>query len=285
VRLVHALLDAGEPLLTAADERTLAWRMEAGTIARERRLSGAAFEEATEEELLILECEGELARTRFVAANLRLVALVLREYGIRGPATESDLFQEGCVALALAVLRFDHARGGARFATYALCWIRAYVGAAVAGQLGAMNLPASRVAQLRTARRVESQLAQTLGRLPTTEELAAALGRPVEWTSRLMDHRRPESLDTLVSDPLQDPDQQALTDRPPRRLSLDLLHHLDGLDRRVLEHRFGFVDGRPHSYADVARALRISASRARRCEQRALEALRTICPQSAYAHL
>ena len=155
--------EGGEPQLTAAEERELAIRMEAGAIARELRLAGAGFGDASEAELLMLEREGALARTRFVSANLPLVAMVLREFGARGTVGESDLFQEGCVALALAVMRFDHARG-VRFATYALSWIRAYLGASAAGQLGAMNLPVSRAAQLRSARHVETRLTQALGR-------------------------------------------------------------------------------------------------------------------------
>lgn len=281
---VPRMPNAGEPLLTAADERNLARQMEAGTLARERRLSGADFLDATEAELLLLEQEGEHARTRFIAANLPLVAMVLREFSARGSAAESDLFQEGCVALALAVLRFDHARE-VRFASYALRWIRAYVGAATAAQLGAMNLPVSRAAQLRTARHVESQLAQTLGRLPTTAELAAALGRTVAWTSRLMNHRRPESLETLLPDIIRAPEADIPAEGRPGQLGTELLQHLEDLDRRVLEHRLGFVDGVAHSYAEVARRLRISTGRVRRCEQRALDTLRTICPQSAYAHL
>lgn len=281
---MRLIADAGEALLTAADERTLARQMEAGAIARERRLSGAGFGDATQAELLLLEREGERARARFIAANLPLVAMVLREFGVRGSAAESDLFQEGCVALALAALRFDHARE-VRFASYALCWIRASVGAATAGQLGAMNLPVSRAAQLRTARQVESRLAQELGRLPTTAELAAALGRTVPWTSRLMEHRRPESLETLLPDAIRAPDADVHAERPSRQLGAELLRHLEDLDRRVLEHRLGFVDGATHSYAEIARRLRISAGRVRRCEQRALDALRAICPQSAHEHL
>jgi RNA polymerase sigma factor (sigma-70 family) len=277
--------DDGEAQLTAAEERQLASRMEAGAIARELRLAGNGFGDASEAELIMLEREGELARTRFVAANLPLVAMVLREFGARGTVGEPDLFQEGCVALALAVLRFDHARG-VRFATYALSWIRAYVGAAAAGQLGAMNLPVSRAAQLRSARHVETRLTQTLGRVPTTTELAAALGRDLAWTSQLMSYQRPQSLAAFAPDAVGvGAEREPRSERASTRLTAELLCQLTDLDRRVLEYRHGFADGEPHSYAETARLLQISVSRARRVEQRALDRLRRICPQGARAEL
>jgi RNA polymerase primary sigma factor len=278
---VRLIPDGGEPQLSASDERELAIRMEAGAIARELRLAGTGFPDASEAELIMLEREGELARTRFVAANLPLVAVVLREFGARGTPPEPDLFQEGCVALAVAVMRFDHARG-IRFATYALSWIRAYVGAAAAGQLGAMNLPVSRAAQLRSARHVETRLTQTLGRVPTTAELASALGRDVAWTSRLMSYERPQSLTALATDMIGiSAEREAQPKVTSGGLAEEWLCQLADLDRRVLEYRHGFVDGEPHSYAETARLLQISVSRVRRVERRALDRLRTICPQGA----
>jgi RNA polymerase primary sigma factor len=282
---VRLIPDGGEPQLTAAEERELAIRMEAGAIARESRLAGTGFGDASEAELIMLEREGELARTRFVAANLPLVGMVLREFGARGTVAEPDLFQEGCVALALAVIRFDHARG-VRFATYALSWIRAYVGAAAAGQLGAMNLPVSRAAQLRSARHVETSLTQSLGRAPTTTELAAALGRDVAWTSQLMSYQRPQSLTAFAPEAVGiAAEREPRSARASAGLTAELLCQLEDLDRRVLEYRHGFADGEPHSYAETARLLQISVSRTRRLEQRALDRLRTICPQCASAEL
>jgi RNA polymerase primary sigma factor len=282
---VQLIADGGERQLTAAEEGELARRMEAGVLARERRLTGTCFANASEAELIMLEQEGELARARFIAANLRLVAMVLGEFGSRGALAEPDLFQEGCVALAVAVMRFDHARG-IRFATYALSWIRAYVGAATAGHLGAMNLPVSRAVQLRTARHVETKLTQALGRMPTTVELAAALGRDVAWTAQLMSYQQPQSLTALAPDAIGiSAECERSGELPDTGLSTELLRRLEDLERRVLEYRHGFVDGEPHSYVETSRALQISATRARRLEHRALERLRTICPQGARAEL
>src|SRR5215203_5643098 len=109
--------------------------MEAGVLAGERRLSGNEVSDAEAAELLLIEEEGDRARLRFISANLALVSLVVRELAPRSLFPEPDLFQEGCLGLAVAVMRFDYTRG-IRFATYALYWIRAYVGSATGGRTG-----------------------------------------------------------------------------------------------------------------------------------------------------
>jgi RNA polymerase sigma factor (sigma-70 family) len=260
--------------------------MEAGVLARELRLSGSDVPHAEANELLLIEEQGDRARLRFISANLALVSLAVRELAPRRLFPEPDLFQEGCLGLAVAVMRFDHTRG-IRFATYALYWIRAYISAASARQLGAMNLPISRAAQYRTARRREAELAQVLGRLPTTGELAQALGKGEVWTSRLINYQRPQSLNALDLDFAAESVEQSVgvskLDR--EALGAELLRRLDDGDRRVLEFRLGFADGEPHSYAETARSLQMTAVQVRRRERRALEQLRGICPQSAAAHL
>jgi RNA polymerase primary sigma factor len=275
-----------ENLLTRAEVVALQRAIEAGLLARDARLSGAGFANATDQELRILETTGELARQRFIRANLGLVGMMSRQYAARCQLPEAELFQEGCVGLITAVERFDHARGY-RFSTYALFWIRAFVGAATAKLLGAMNLPTSRAEQLRAARGLEAELTQSLGRPPTLREMADALGRGEDWTASLLSHQRPRSLelvDSAVLDHLHARNEldEVLAEPLPVR---DLLLRLDDLDRRVLELRLGFADGEPRSYAHTARALQISVTRVRRIETRALEVLRGYCPQHASAQL
>jgi len=173
-----------EPLLTFAEVQSLAAQIEAGLLAREARL-GAGFGDATTAELIALELEGEQARQRFIRANLRLVAMVAHSSGARANLTQADLFQEGCLGLMMAVERFDYRRG-LRFSTYGLFWIRAFVNAATAGHLGELNLPTKRAEQLRSARSLEAQLTQELGRTVSVAEIADALGRAPSWTAELL---------------------------------------------------------------------------------------------------
>jgi RNA polymerase primary sigma factor/RNA polymerase nonessential primary-like sigma factor len=278
--------EPGKPLLTGSQVVELQCAIEAGLLARDARLSGSGFGDATDHELRLLEASGERARERFIRANLGLVGMISRQYAARCQLPDAELFQEGCLGLITAVQRFDHVRGY-RFSTYALFWIRAFVGAAAANLLGAMNLPTSRAEQLRSARGLEAELSQGLGRPPTVGELARALGRSESWTAGLLAHQRPRSLELVdggTLDRLQAHDDldEVLVDPLPMR---ELLLRLDELDRRVLEFRLGFADGAPKSYAETARMLQISVTRVRRIEARAVETLRGWCPQQASAQL
>jgi RNA polymerase primary sigma factor len=271
-------------LLSPAEVAALQHRIEAGLLARAARDSGG-WADATDDELRLLEDLGERARQRFIRANLGLVWMVARQFAVRGRLPEADLFQEGCLGLITAVARFDHTRGF-RFSTYALFWIRAYVGGAAARQLGAMNLPTSRAEQLRSARGVEVGLAQRLGRPPTVAEVADALGRDAGWTAGLLAHQAPSSLEGVdVADRDRPAAVEARLAGADQEAIRELLWQLDDLGRRVLELRMGFGGHEPLSYADAARTLGISVNRVRRTEARALERLRGICPQQAAAYL
>ena len=101
------------PLLTPGQEQQLARAIEVGVLAAELLASGERPVAATSEELVILVAAGRKAWQDFLLANLRLVwKLVGRESGRAGVPID-DLFQEGFVALAGALQRFDPARGSA----------------------------------------------------------------------------------------------------------------------------------------------------------------------------
>lgn len=274
-----------QTLLTPAEVVDLQRQIEAGLLARAAHDTGAGWADATHTELRLLAEQGEQARQRFIHANLRLARMVARQIAGRTALPENDLFQEACVGLLTAVTRFDHARGF-RFSTYALFWIRAYVCGTAARQLGALNIPTSRAEQLRFARGVEVGLAQTLGRAPTVSEVAEALGRDPTWTAGLLAHQAPAALDGLddhTRDRLLVP-AEAYVDSADHPEVRDLLWRLDDFGRRVLVLRMGF-DGDPRSYAETARTLGVTVNRVRRAEARALEVLRSLCPQQASAHL
>jgi DNA-directed RNA polymerase sigma subunit (sigma70/sigma32) len=85
--------------LTRAEVVELQRAIEAGLLARDVRISGAGFADATEQELQVLEDHGEQARQRFIRANLGLVGMVSRQYAARSRLPDAELFQEGCVGL------------------------------------------------------------------------------------------------------------------------------------------------------------------------------------------
>ena len=274
-------------VLTAADETALAKAIEAGLLAAEARRCGG-LPDATDAELIMLQRIGELCTLRFVESNLRLVAMVTRREAGRCRMAENELFQEGCLGLIEAVRRFDHRRG-LRFATYALHWIRAYVGALTANHGGDLMLSSSQAERARELRGTQTQLSQQLGRDVSMEELAGVVGRDRNWVARLLSHGPVQSLEVQDLSVLELPDEQAAADfEAVLRSGLpgrELLRQLDDFERRVLELRYGFADGDQHTMSEVARRLGVSRAKARRSELRALDRLRGMYPQQASAHL
>jgi RNA polymerase sigma factor (sigma-70 family) len=263
------------PLLTPEQEHVLARRIEAGVLAAELLASGARPVAATVEELVLLVDDGRQAWHDFLLANLRLVwKLVGRESGRAGLPVD-DLFQEGFVALAGALQRFDPARG--RFSTFATVRVRQRLAEAAAGRLGALALPDSRAMHLRQARGVEGALVQERGRSVDSAELAEALGRPVDWTRRLLGHRAPVALDPTGEGPERvaapGPDlDAAIYARQVRRV----LRRIDPDQAEVVALRYGLATGEPVDVAAIAGRLGLSTSTVRRLELRGLAALRAL---------
>jgi RNA polymerase sigma factor (sigma-70 family) len=274
-------------LLTAAEERELAARIEAGALAWAERHAPVRRTDATAAELLALEQDGRLARQRFVAANLGLVAGLARGTAARTGLPRDELFQEGCLGLMIAVARFDHRRG-LRFSTYAVPWIRARLGEAVQRRGSGLSLPAAGVGRLRAARAVEDELVQALGRDATPAEVAAGAGLDQRGYERLLAWQRVGSLDDEV-EPVRLPDAGPAPEEVADRSEWTadrLLWHLAPLEQAVLRQRYG-LEGegsegeRATSYAAIARRLGMSLSSARRIEARALRRLREVCADAA----
>jgi RNA polymerase primary sigma factor len=282
----HYLQEIGRvALLTAAEEVELAERIERGNAAEER----VAAEELTLALRRALEQDVQLgndARRHLIQANLRLVVSIAKKYVGRGLSL-LDLIQEGNIGLMRAVEKFDYTKGN-RFSTYATWWIRQAVTRAIAEQGRTIRLPVHMSESVGQVKRTSERLAQSLERQPTAEEIAIALGQPLERIQRVLEAaRRPVSLETpvgdegehtlgdfLPDDELPSPTEFASAQLLRRDLSA-ALDHLSERERRIIDLRYGLVDGRRRTLEEVGRALGMTRERARQIEAEALRRLRS----------
>lgn len=247
----------------AADEIRLAKAIEAGLLAGERLAAGGCPGASTKE-LLALERAGHRAWQQFLLANLRLVQSVVNQHP-RSAVAMDELFQEGFLGLAEALLRWDHT-AGFRFSTYAMHWVRRRVtNAAVEHRVPGSARTALRA---RTVRAVADELGGRLRRDARNDELAGLIGRSERWVGRMRSLRPLASLeDEILAQP-------AAEEHEPNPDVLALLPALPPSEARVVKARYGLGGGTALPQRAAAAELGISVSTLRRTEHRALRRLR-----------
>jgi len=244
------------PLLTPEQEIELAKRIERGDLA---------------------------AKERMINSNLRLVVSQARRY-LGSGLSMGDLVQEGMFGLIRATEKFDW-RKGYRFSTYATLWIRQAMQRGAGNTGRTVRLPVHVGQRVRNLRRTERELAASLGRDPTDDELAAAAKLTLEQIEDLREiDRETVSLDTPVGEdgeatlgtliPLdrEGPEEEA-EQRELQRVIAQALHTLPERERQVIALRYGTGEEAPQTPGQTARRLGISRQQVDQLERRGLEAL------------